>query len=211
MDQVALRDGIMLEADMVHHIFPAELYPEYRLSDWNLISVNQATHKGRLHERYTKKLTKLGRQLMREAALAQGIKIKTTTLIIGLPGSGKSTLARKLLKGGLCYELDSIACAFRLTVPHQEEPHTGARRMAAALRRGWLAEAHNYADDIIIVRTAPDMDELMETEPDKIIVCTRQYVDRSYKFDKAEYQRQVDDVIGWAEDNNVPVEMYPPR
>lgn len=212
MDQVALRDGIMLEADTVHHIFPAEAYPEYRLCDWNLIAVNNIiTHKGRLHEKYTKNLTKLGRQLMRETAFAQGIKIQTTTLIVGLPGSGKSTLAKKLLKGGLCYELDSIACAFRLTVPHKEEPHTGARRMAAALRRGWLEEAHNYADDIIIVRTAPEIDELTETNPDKVIVCTKQYTDRPYRYDKKDYQRQIAEVIAWAEDNKIPVEMYPPQ
>ena len=211
MDQIALRDGIMLEANTVHHIFPCEEYPEYRLCDWNLISVNdRATHKGRLHERYTGKLTKLGRYLMQETACMQGIKLKMTTLIIGLPGTGKSTLAKKLLKGGLCYDMDSIACAFRMTVPHKEEPHSGARRMAAALRRGWLAEAHKYADNIIIVRTAPDIAELSETMPDKLIVCTKQYAARAYRYDRDEYLKQIQAAIDWAQANHVPVEMIPP-
>lgn len=209
-DQVLLREGIMLEADTVHHIFPCEEYPEYRLCDWNLISVNdRVTHKGRLHEKFTGKLTKAGRQLMQEAAFKQGIKMRSTTLIVGLPGSGKSTLAKKLLRGGLCYDLDAIASAFRLTLPHMDETHTGARRMAAALRRGWIAEAHKYADNIIIVRTAPDVAELSETMPDKIIICTKQYVERPYKYDKAEYLRQIDGVEVWAKMNNIPVEKYP--
>lgn len=212
MDQVLLRDGIMLEADTVHHIFPCEEYPQYRLCDWNLISVNNnVTHKGRLHQRFNGKLTKEGRLLMEEAAFKQGIKLKSLTLIVGLPGSGKSTLAKKLLQGGLCYEMDAIASAFRLTVPHMEEPHTGARRMAASLRRGWLQEARKYADNLIVVRTAPDVDELSETMPDKIIVCTKQYVTRPYRYDRDDYQRQLQGVVAWAKMNDVPVEMYPPR
>lgn len=210
MDQIALRDGIMLEADTVHHIFPREDYPQYRLCDWNLISVNNnVTHKGRLHEKYTGKLTKEGRLLMEEAAFKQGIKLKTLTLIVGMPGSGKSTLAKKLLEGGLCYEMDAIASAFRLTVPHVEETHAASRRMAAALRRGWLQEARKYTDRIIVVRTAPDVAELSETMPDKIIVCTKHYVDRPYKYDKAEYAKQLQGVVAWAKMNGIPVEMYP--
>lgn len=209
-DQILLREGITLEADTVHHIFPCEEYPQYRLCDWNLISVNdRVTHKGRLHRKFTGELTKEGKLLLQETAFKQGIKLKSITLIVGLPGSGKSTLAKKLLGGGLCYEMDAIASAFRLTTPHAEEIHTGARRMAAALRRGWLEQAQRYADDIIIVRTAPDVNELCETMPDKVIVCTKQYVYRPYKYDKAEYTAQLQGVVAWAKMNGIPLEMYP--
>ena len=211
-DQILLRDGITLEADTVHHIFPCEEYPQYRLCDWNLISVNNSvTHKGRLHKKFTGELTKEGRLLMQEAAFKQGIKLKTITMIVGFPGSGKSTLAKKILQGGLCYDLDAIAGAFRLTAPHMEEPHAGARRMAAALRRGWIAEAQKYADNIVIVRTAPDIAELSETMPDKIIVCTKQYVERPYKYDKERYAEQLRDVAAWAISNEIPLEYFPEK
>lgn len=210
-DQILLREGITLEADTVHHIFPCEEYTQYRLCDWNLISVNdRVTHKGRLHQKFTGDLTKEGKLLMQETAFKQGIKLKSITLIVGLPGSGKSTLAKKLLGGGLCYEMDAIASAFRLTTPHtEEEAHTGARRMAAALRRGWLEQAKRYTDNIIIVRTAPDVEELSETMPDKVIVCTKHYVDRPYKYDREEYATQLQGVIAWAKMNGIPLEMYP--
>lgn len=210
MDQVALREDIRIEADTVHHILPREEYPQYQLCDWNLISVNgRLTHKKRLHEKYSGKLTKLGKSLMYETAAAQNIPLKMLTLVIGMPGSGKSTWTKKHLQGGLAYEMDAIACAFRLTVPHKEEPHAAARRMAAALRTGWLEAARQYSNNLFIVRTAPDETELAETMPDRIVVMTKQYVMRPYRYDPEDYQRQIDGVIAWAESNGVPVEYYP--
>lgn len=212
LDQVAIRDGVKLEADTVHHVLPREEWPQYQWCDWNLIAVNgRITHRGRLHEKYSGRLTKLGKQLMREVALANGVNISMLTLVIGMPGSGKSTWTKKHLQGGLCYEMDAIACAFRLTVPHKEEPHAGARRMAAALRRGWIEEARKHSNNIFIVRTAPDDDELAETMPDRIVVCTRQWTVRPIRYDHEDYQRQIDNVIRWAEANDVAVEYYPPR
>lgn len=209
-DQVALRDGSRIEADTVHHILPREEWPEYQLCDWNLISVNsRITHKGRLHEKYTGKLTRFGRLLAVETAHKNGVKMSSRTLVIGMPGSGKSTWTKKHLGGGICYELDAIACAFRLTVPHKEETHGGARRMAAALRRGWLEAAEQYSDRIFIVRTAPDVMELEETRPDRIVVMTEQYAVRPYKYDREDYRAQIAQCIRWAEANDVPVDYYP--
>lgn len=209
IDQVALRDGIKIEADTVHHILPREEYPQYAWEDWNLISVSQQTHKKRLHEKYTGKLTKLGKRLMYETAQKNNIPLKMLTLVCGMPGSGKSTWVKNHLQGGLAYELDAIACAFRLTVPHKEPVHAGARRMAAALRQGWLEAAREYSNNLFIVRTAPDEQELSETKPDRIVIMTKQWVDRPYRFDYADYQRQLDGVVAWADANGVPVERYP--
>lgn len=210
MDQIALRDGIHIEADVVHHILPRDEWPEYQMADWNLVAVNNnLTHKGRLHEKYTGKLTKYGKALAMATAYANGVKMRCRTLVIGMPGSGKSTWTRQHMGGGIVYEMDAIASAFRLSVPHQGEPHAGARRMAAALRSGWLAAADQYSDRIYIVRTAPDVQELEETRPDEIVCMTKQYVKRPYKYDSDDYKRQIEQVIAWANANNIPVRYVP--
>lgn len=62
-DQIAKRYGKAIDATIVHHIFPADEYPEYRLCDWNLISVSLATHNA-LHNRDDHTLTAEGVALM---------------------------------------------------------------------------------------------------------------------------------------------------
>ena len=83
--------------------------------------------------------------------------------------------------------------------------------MAAALRSGWLAAAREYSNNLFVVRTAPDEYELAETKPDRIVVCTKRWTERPYKYDPEEYQMRIDNVIAWAEANEVPVEYYPLR
>lgn len=61
-DQVAKMYGKSIEANTVHHIYPADEYPEYQWCDWNLISVSTATH-NKLENRLTGELTELGKML----------------------------------------------------------------------------------------------------------------------------------------------------
>lgn len=197
----------MHEAEIVHHILPREDYPQYQFCPWNLISVSKATHNGILHERVSGKLTRIGKLLMQDTAYKHGIKLKMLTLVMGMPGTGKSTYVKKHLQGGLCFELDSVACAFRLTVPHKEEIHKGARRMAAMLREGWLQLAPEFSNTLFIVRTCPDVNELAQTMPDKIVVCTKKYVERPYIYDPKEYQERIDAAIEWAKRNAVELEI----
>lgn len=63
-DRFAAMYGRTEEANTVHHIYPADEYPEYAWCDWNLISVSQASH-NKLENRKTGELTKHGRQLQR--------------------------------------------------------------------------------------------------------------------------------------------------
>ena len=63
-DVIERRYGRRTTANTVHHIYPADLYPQYRFEDWNLISVCQATH-NKLENRITGELTELGLQLMK--------------------------------------------------------------------------------------------------------------------------------------------------
>lgn len=67
MCQLSKRYGQMKEAQVVHHIFPAEDYPQYQWEDWNLISITQEMH-NQLHDRNTNKLTKKGLELLQRTA-----------------------------------------------------------------------------------------------------------------------------------------------
>lgn len=58
------RYGTNVDASIVHHIYPADEYPEYFWCDWNLISVSSNIH-NKLHDRKTRKLTQLGEDLKR--------------------------------------------------------------------------------------------------------------------------------------------------
>ena len=62
-DVLAARYGRAEAATIVHHIYPAELYPEYAWCDWNLISVSMGTH-NKLENRTSGELTEAGRRLM---------------------------------------------------------------------------------------------------------------------------------------------------
>ena len=57
--QEARRYGRDIPADTVHHIWPAEDYPEYAYCLWNLVSLSQGNH-DRMHDRITRALTPLG-------------------------------------------------------------------------------------------------------------------------------------------------------
>lgn len=62
--QYAKRFGRRELATHVHHIWPAEDYPEFAWCRWNLIALSQASHNA-MHDRATGKLTAIGEQLRR--------------------------------------------------------------------------------------------------------------------------------------------------
>lgn len=45
MSREALRYGRRVEADTVHHCWPAEDYPEYAWAAWNLVSITGEEHR----------------------------------------------------------------------------------------------------------------------------------------------------------------------
>ena len=53
------RYGRRVPATTVHHIWPAEDYPEYAYCLWNLISLSAGAHDS-MHDRKTRKLTAKG-------------------------------------------------------------------------------------------------------------------------------------------------------
>ncbi|MDF2531626.1 MAG: hypothetical protein K0S47_3192 [Herbinix sp.] len=59
--QESKRYGKAVEATTVHHIYPAEFYPELAHENWNLISLSGTKHNA-MHDRDTHELTELGKQ-----------------------------------------------------------------------------------------------------------------------------------------------------
>ena len=63
--QYAKRYGRNVEATRVHHIWPAEDFPEYAWSRWNLIALSLEAHNA-MHDRTTGKLSPIGEALRRK-------------------------------------------------------------------------------------------------------------------------------------------------
>lgn len=74
LDQYLKRYGKFKNADIVHHIFPVEDFPEYQYCPWNLISLARSTH-NMMHDRDTDRLTDVGIELLLRTARKQGIAV----------------------------------------------------------------------------------------------------------------------------------------
>lgn len=74
MCQQSKRYGKLRQAEIVHHIFPYDEFPQYGLCDWNLISLTRKEH-NKLHNRDTDELTEAGRELLVRTARKHGIAV----------------------------------------------------------------------------------------------------------------------------------------
>ena len=74
MDAYLSRYGVLKQAEMVHHIFPVDAFPEYQYELWNLISVTKYTH-NQLHDKETDLLSKKGIDLLVSTARKNKIPI----------------------------------------------------------------------------------------------------------------------------------------
>ena len=195
----------MEEANTVHHIFPRQKYPQYAWCDWNLISVSAANH-NKLENRATGELTDAGRALMEKTARERGIKLRMTVLVIGLPGTGKTTYAKQHLgPDGLCYDLDHLAAAFRLTEPKAER-HDPARRMANDLLQGFVHNADLYTPVVYVVRCSPTLTEVEALEPDEIVVMRTVHERRPIPKESLDIMSdQIDEVVRYARSKNISV------
>lgn len=198
----------MISAECVHHIFPKDTYIDYQYELWNLMSLCNNCH-DEMHNHYTGELSKKGMLFLRSLAAVRGIPIsmkESTILVVGLRGSGKSTYCKKHLdEFSLCYDMDAIASAFRLRMPH-EEYFKPARKMANDFLKGFLAKAHDYCKRVFIIRTAPTIKEVEEIEPDKIVFCKHQYLSREMDDRKSALQR-LSDLEKYCMDYGIDVEV----
>ena len=130
------------------------------------------------------------------------------TLVVGRPGTGKSQYVREHLDCGIAYDLDAIAAALRLVAPHEED-HRPSRSVANALLPPFLEQARCFVGAVFVVRTAPTLDELQRIMPDRIVVCTRQYVEPAYSFDLLAYATRICDVMTYAEEHGIELLLVP--
>jgi 5-methylcytosine-specific restriction endonuclease McrA len=80
--QQSKRYGLARSAEMVHHILPRELFPEYQYCLWNLISLTNKEH-DKLHDRASDKLTAEGMRLVRKLARDRGLSIEALEQRLG--------------------------------------------------------------------------------------------------------------------------------
>lgn len=210
-DQLRIREGVSINANTVHHIFRREEYPQYEWNDWNLIAISDRTHK-QLHKP-DGQLSSLGRMLMMETAAENGIPLHKVVLVVGVPGSGKSTYVKTHIGGGVAFDLDYVAAAFRLKKPH-EEIHDASRRMANEIGKVFVDAAKKYSGVVFMVRTAPTIDEAERIRPSRLVYCAVSHRTGARGlpagYDEEEAQRRLYGLLEWARENRVPVEQYPP-
>ena len=111
----------------------------------------------------------------------------------------------------MCYDLDHIAAAFRLTEPHAER-HEVARILANSMLCGFREYASRYTDVILIIRTAPTINELEEIDPDVMVVCRTHYNSKrkdEFTFDRTDFEQKIEAAEQWAMRKRVKIKRYP--
>lgn len=72
-----------VQAEIVHHIFPRQWFPEYQYEPWNLISLSKAAH-NKMHNRDGETLTATGLELLRSTARKRNMQ-DVEQLILRIP------------------------------------------------------------------------------------------------------------------------------
>lgn len=90
MDVESKRFGIPRQAEVVHHIFPKDDYPQYSYELWNLISLSRKTH-NEMHDRETDELTEKGRELLRRTCRKYGKPIPEKYMEVKKKGKKSKT------------------------------------------------------------------------------------------------------------------------
>lgn len=110
--KLSRRYGKTCQADTVHHIYPLELYPEYALCSWNLLSVSSEMH-NRLHNREDGSLSAEGEALMRATIPPSWIEKNRLT---GTGGGNSFPLREKLEEKGAQNEPEEMEVQNRESV-----------------------------------------------------------------------------------------------
>jgi hypothetical protein len=114
------RFGRTTQAEMVHHVFPLENYPNHKLTDNNLIACCNNCH-NTFHDRNGDNITDQGKHWQRKLKETIGITdeqmidVFRVVIVWGSPASGKTTYVREnMIPGDLVVDLDYLKQAISL-------------------------------------------------------------------------------------------------
>lgn len=183
-----LRYGKTSPAEMVHHIYPLEHYPQYSLTDINLLSLCNSCH-GKMHDRNNNSITTFGvawqRRIERDIDIIDKDAIDTdivnqvsvdtdvtesdiidtfgVVVVWGSPASGKTTYVKQhMQKGDMVVDLDYIKQAISL----QGKTASTDNLLPVAL------DLRNYIYDLISRR------DIIETDTVWVVAGLPNYEDR---------------------------------
>jgi len=168
------RYGRTAQAEMVHHVFPLEDYPDYRLSNDNLLSCCQNCH-NTFHDRNNNEVTEQGiywqRKLRQKIGITEQQLIDTfrVVLVWGSPASGKTTYVKERMRlTDMVVDLDYIKQAISL------QPKTSAmpKLINASL------SIRSYIYDLISNR------ETIEADTVYVVAGLPKQTDRDYLIKK---------------------------
>lgn len=110
-------------ATMVHHVNPADCYPELFLENNNLISLCDSCH-NKMHNRKYKTLSTLGRKYQALYYRKRDFKEMTEIVfVVGAPCSGKSTYVKEHIKDNdIVFDYDKLAKAMTNGDNHNNNP-----------------------------------------------------------------------------------------
>lgn len=126
-------------------------------------------------------------------------------LVIGKGGSGKTTWVRQHRADGLAYDLDYFANAMRLQISDkwQSSDDDAAAFVANELLIPFCEWARAYAENVFVIRCLPSPKEIDQINPDVLVVCSRQYVQRPFKEKNAD--KRLMEAIEYASANSIQV------
>lgn len=134
-------------------------------------------------------------------------------IVMGAPGSGKTTWCRQNLGSGLMYDLDLIATALRGNKDlHPYEPRSrtfdeDARTVADQLLIPIVEAARRARVDLLVIRTAPTVEELGAINPEEVIWIRSESAERMLR----RYAERIAATADMIRQTGTPLREFPGR
>lgn len=151
--QLCKRNGRLKDGQEVHHIYPANSYPELGFKNENLITLCTVCH-NKMHNRNHDSLTDLGKSLQNWSL--QDVKVIN---VFGSPCSGKSSWVKDNAgRNDLIFDWDSLAEV--MTINNRYDHHPSLIDYLMYMRESFLEvlEREEVFDNAYVITTYPMME-----------------------------------------------------